>query len=47
MNFIFRLIIFVIISIIAGFIDAFFIDRKINITWAIYFTLGWIGCLII
>lgn len=44
MNFIFKLIIYAIIAYIAGFIDAFFKDKKINATWIIHFILGYIAC---
>lgn len=40
-----KIILFVIISFLGGFIDAFLIDRDINLTYAIYFIEGWIGCL--
>lgn len=42
-----KLIIFSVLAILGGFIDAFFKDKNIDITYAIYFILGWISCLML
>ncbi len=44
-KFILKIVIFIILSFASGFLDEFLRDRNIDFTHSIYFTMGWIGCL--
>lgn len=42
---IFKMVVFTILSFTVGFLDEFLRDKNIDFTHAIYFTMGWVGCL--
>ena len=46
-KFIIKIIIFPILAFTGVLLDDFLEDRNIDLAYAIYFALGWIGCLIL
>lgn len=46
-KFIIRIMVFTIIAFLGILLDDLLKDRNIDLAYAIYFALGWIGCLIL